>query len=294
VHVLGGFVASQIEATGAVVNISGGSGNGIRAYGGSEVHFSGGSTGRIQAESGSVVDVTGGIVVNGIEVYRTATVNISGGIVQRFNNRALLADADSELNISGGTFSGRDMFIGNGAMANISGGLFDLFFLAGNGSEINLAGSSFLLDGVPIDGLQLGLPLEILDRDVLLTGTWDNGLPFSFDLSSTLTFTSDTFLPGSTLMITLVAPDLLPGDYNDDGIVNAADYVVWRNHVDTETSLPNDETPGMVTAEDYTVWADNFGTSVGQGSAGGGAVPEPATCWLIATFALYVASQRRR
>jgi hypothetical protein len=66
------------------------------------------------------------------------------------------------------------------------------------------------------------------------------------------------------------------GDYNDDGTVNAADYVVFRKLLDTTALLPNDETPGWVMAEDHTVWRRRFGTSAAGEGAGSSAVPEPA------------------
>jgi hypothetical protein len=51
----------------------------------------------------------------------------------------------------------------------------------------------------------------------------------------------------------------LPGDYNDDDTVNAADYVVWRKTLGTDAGLPNDSSPPGVGTADYTVWQDNFG-----------------------------------
>ena len=36
---------------------------------------------------------------------------------------------------------------------------------------------------------------------------------------------------------------VLPGDYNQDGIVNAADYTVWRDNLGSPDSLPNDTSP---------------------------------------------------
>jgi autotransporter-associated beta strand protein len=64
-------------------------------------------------------------------------------------------------------------------------------------------------------------------------------------------------------------PDEEPGDYNEDGVVNSADYAVWRNHLGESTTLPNEneeaETPGVVDEEDYNFWRDNFGDrNVGQ------------------------------
>ena len=36
------------------------------------------------------------------------------------------------------------------------------------------------------------------------------------------------------------APPILAGDYNNNDIVDAADYVVWRNNENTNNTLPND------------------------------------------------------
>src|SRR5262249_12491269 len=48
------------------------------------------------------------------------------------------------------------------------------------------------------------------------------------------------------------------GDYNDDGVVNAADYTRWRDAMTTNATLPNDSTPGTVTIDDYNVWKAAF------------------------------------
>jgi hypothetical protein len=74
------------------------------------------------------------------------------------------------------------------------------------------------------------------------------------------------------------------GDYNDNGTVDAADYVVWRNNLNG-TSLPNETVSiGTVDQADYDEWRANFGNS-GLGAAAGGAVPEP-TGALLAMCAL--------
>jgi hypothetical protein len=52
-----------------------------------------------------------------------------------------------------------------------------------------------------------------------------------------------------------------PGDYNDNGKIDTADYVVWRNAGATDT-LPNDSTPGVVDVADYNLWKANFGNVV--------------------------------
>jgi hypothetical protein len=56
---------------------------------------------------------------------------------------------------------------------------------------------------------------------------------------------------------TIVAPGGPSGDYNNNGTVDAADYVVWRNG----GPLANDPTPG-VQPTDYDAWRANFGATV--------------------------------
>ena len=86
----------------------------------------------------------------------------------------------------------------------------------------------------------------------------------------------------------------LPGDYNGDDIVDAADYTVWRNNLNTSASLPNDETPGSVDGGDYEVWKSHFGQSLpGSGSASLSAVPEPGSASMIFAAALWLGSCRR-
>jgi hypothetical protein len=72
----------------------------------------------------------------------------------------------------------------------------------------------------------------------------------------------------------------VPGDYNSDGIVDAADYTVWRDHLGQTFALPNEDpasTPGQVTIEDYSFWKAHFGATSGSGSTSGATVPEPSS-----------------
>jgi T5SS/PEP-CTERM-associated repeat protein len=73
----------------------------------------------------------------------------------------------------------------------------------------------------------------------------------------------------------------LPGDYNHNGVVDAADYTVWRDTLGhTGSGLAADgNINGMIDAGDYSVWKSHFGTHAGSGAGGStsAAVPEPAT-----------------
>jgi hypothetical protein len=72
----------------------------------------------------------------------------------------------------------------------------------------------------------------------------------------------------------------IPGDFNDDGNVNAADYTTWRDNLGAPAgTLPNDTDGGVIGGAQYTTWKANFGMSLlSSASFEGAAVPEPATC----------------
>jgi hypothetical protein len=89
-----------------------------------------------------------------------------------------------------------------------------------------------------------------------------------------------------TLTATHSLVEPLTGDYNENGVVDAADYVVWRENVGTTNELPNDDIGGTIGPNHYSQWKANFGDSA-NGTALGNAVPEPAT-WTLVLFSLLV------
>ena len=88
----------------------------------------------------------------------------------------------------------------------------------------------------------------------------------------------------------------IAGDYNSDGKVDAADYVVWRNAVGQPAgTLPNDTAGGVIGAAQYSLWTANFGQPPGSGSAiGTAAVPEPAGLVLLLVGIVGLWQVRRR
>jgi glucose/arabinose dehydrogenase/type 1 glutamine amidotransferase len=61
----------------------------------------------------------------------------------------------------------------------------------------------------------------------------------------------------------------LDGDYNQDQVVDAADYVVWRKTVGSTTDDRADGNgDGVIDAEDYDVWRANFGATVASPGVG--------------------------
>jgi hypothetical protein len=104
-----------------------------------------------------------------------------------------------------------------------------------------------------------------------------------------------TFINNATtsFVVTAPPPTGLPGDFNDDDVVDAADYTDWRKHLGTNNTLSGngDETgasAGIVDQADYELWQANFGdTAPGSGSGAAPApIPEPATMLLLLTTAL--------
>jgi hypothetical protein len=91
---------------------------------------------------------------------------------------------------------------------------------------------------------------------------------------------------GNDIVLTTQSINGVLGDYNGDGIVNASDYVTWRDTQNT-TVLPfigaDGNGDGIVNDADYQVWRANFGRTASNG-AGANAfttVPEPPTVALL-------------
>lgn len=96
------------------------------------------------------------------------------------------------------------------------------------------------------------------------------------------------------VMWTPVAESGVYGDYNNDGVVNAADYVTWRERSGTNFLLPNETpgtTPGQVTPDDYMEWRKRFDNTAGTGSSAPAAIPEPASACLF-IFAIFAIADR--
>ena len=76
------------------------------------------------------------------------------------------------------------------------------------------------------------------------------------------------------------------GDYNRDGVVDTADYVVWRDMAGQQVSFytgADGNGDGKVDADDYDVWARNFGTILSASGFGSSLpVPEPGSVGCLA------------
>jgi hypothetical protein len=285
-NVSGGNVGFLVLEEGSAASVSAGVVGGLNIREGA-VNISGGTVGGafgagLRAEGG-VTTISGGTIIGSGITLQGGDINISGGTIDGGCGICAFAVADgSVVNISGGSFKGNvqglSALTGTETVFNIYGGTFSPNIYVSDDNELHFYGTEFLLDGVPIDGLEYGEAFEITNRNVTLTGLLADGSPLSVELNSVFASGKDHVSLGALLTVTLV----LPGDYNDDGTVNAADYVVWRNNVGTEAALPNDITPWSVTDADHNVWRKNFGTSRANGATAAATVPEPSTLLTIA------------
>lgn len=80
---------------------------------------------------------------------------------------------------------------------------------------------------------------------------------------------------------TVLAPGVA-GDYNNNGVVDGGDFVVWRKRLNQAATIPSDITPGTVVAQDYIEWRNRFGkTTFDFGTGAGASIPEPAGLSLL-------------
>lgn len=157
---------------------------------------------------------------------------------------------------------------------------------AGSGESWDEAGN--VSDNALLEGFLLG-STSVADSGPMsrrsIGNAFDNSV-FGSGVDGDLVFTYRTV--GGDLVVGNVVyddtpPTAIDGDFNEDGVVNLADYTVWRDNLGSTVSLPNDNNLGTpVSAAHYNVWKQNFGQSASAGSlASGEAVPEPTSVALL-------------
>lgn len=125
---------------------------------------------------------------------------------------------------------------------------------------VNLASGSEANVSVNLSGFT---PVETGSRWL-----WGNGQSDA-PLQTTVTGLGSNFaitVPGQSMIVLQLAA--IPGDFNSDGSVDAADYVVWRKGLGV-----------TISQEQYAIWREGFGIATAHGAAALViAVPEPIAC----------------
>ncbi|MEO1497860.1 MAG: dockerin type I domain-containing protein [Planctomycetota bacterium] len=129
--------------------------------------------------------------------------------------------------------------------------------------------------GPPSPGLY-GAPLRLVDgrADNPLEASDAFVLPLLFDPSGAWT-ASDVAEGLSAFEANVIGDVRVPGDFNDDGTVDASDYAAWSADFGQPVSTPgagaDGNADGLVNLADYTVWRDHAVLATAEGRA----IPEP-------------------
>jgi hypothetical protein len=99
----------------------------------------------------------------------------------------------------------------------------------------------------------------------------------------------------------IMEPDTgLPGDFNNDGSVDAADYTAWRDLLGRSTTVADANGNGKADHGDYSIWRAGYGDGHGAAAVvaveGVVPVPEPTGIALIGSLApgILLGCRRRR
>ena len=258
---------------------------------------------------GDVLNVTTGrVMISGnADVTFWDDVTHSGTLFNVSTGSSATFFGEAGFSISGGGdvyFEG-DITPGNSPGLETFGG--DVHFGAVSTLVIELAGVAL---GTHYDSLDVAgeatlggeLEVELLDGFEPALGD-----VFTILSASSIAGTFDTLtLPttGYELRYTastveLIATSALAGDYTNDGIVDLADYTLWRNHLGATGAVLVNRAGNLqgtpVSAADYLVWKQNFGQTLSSfESAANSQVPEPASLCLLVAGACGALLMRRR
>jgi hypothetical protein len=231
----------------------------------------------------SVLNMTGGTINVGgaMRMYRTSELNLDGGQIlvagpaelgtQNNLNPMFLQVPDIEASITSGLLRSNS-YLQIGGSVVIDGGILR----AASFNESVSAGTIELNQG---GLLQFNNSQESVAnvQSLISSGFITTSSPLG-----TAGFVIDVVnVSGTNFTQVSLPPAGQPGDYNEDGLVDAADYVAWRKIPSAHGGDPGG----------YNTWVQNFG----EPSAGsGGAAPEPASLIPVLLMMAGMASPRRR
>ncbi|MCI0334883.1 MAG: hypothetical protein L0228_16845 [Planctomycetes bacterium] len=235
-------------------------------------------SGPVTSFTGGAITALGDVTFNDLvdgsgDFYGPGTITFAGGMAPGDNVAELVFPA--EVSFEGGvTLAGTNtLFIEIGGPSR--GTEYDALDVAGALTLDGALDVSLVDLGSGVFAPALGDSFDILDW-ASLSGTFDTlNLP---------PLNADLMWNPSLLYTTGALRVALAGDFNGDGSVDAADYVVWRKGVGVAS-----------TPENYNLWRTNFGQSAGSGATAGGsafavanlsrsadaAVPEPTPLVLV-------------
>ncbi|MEO1498149.1 MAG: hypothetical protein AAFV43_13465 [Planctomycetota bacterium] len=194
-----------------------------------------------------------------------------------------VVDSQGRLLITGGTTSTDLPVTPNALQSELAGGADGyVAVLSADGQKVLYA---TYLGGSLDDKIR---QVEVAPNgDLLLVGRTASG---DFPISQGAL--QDSVAGGRDGFIVRLAMTGLEGDYNSDGVVDAADYTVWRDSLGSPAgSLPNDSDGGAIGAAQYATWVSRYG-AVGIPAATSNTVPEPGSACLSLVLLLLSRTSR--
>jgi autotransporter-associated beta strand protein len=224
-----------------------------------------GSGGALTKISTGTLTLTAANTYTGVTTISNGTLELSGASAKLGTGNVTVTGTGSFLTIDNGVADGLN---NAGALSVASGGL------------LNLAA-----------GVNERVGTLSLDTIFQPNGTYGSS-------QSNAVNKFDEYFSGTGILT--VGPAILAGDYNSDGVVNAADYVVWKKNIGQPSqTLPNDTTGVIVGQAQYDLWRSNFGSTTALPGSGAvemtSAIPEPSSVALLTLgLAAFVAFAMRR
>ena len=230
-------------------------------------------TGTVEINSGAVFDARGTITMSGTFNFLGGTLHVDNYTGDLDNQGGTLAPGHSagNTNISGGYQQQSPATLQIEIAGTAAGTMFDTLHVGG---ETVLSGTLnvSLLSGFSPSA---GNTFQIITATGGISGRFTSAV---LPALSGLVWQLD-YRPNAISLIVA-----LPGDYNHNGTVDAADYVVWRKTLDqTGFGLAADGNGNdLIDQGDFVVWRDHFGQTAGNGVGANAntAVPEPSTLLL--------------
>jgi hypothetical protein len=250
---------------------------------------------RLISVGGGDLDVIGSVVNNGVVSIQSGRSAYFFGPVSGSGSFTGTGTAVFLASLSPGSSPASVSFAGG---ATLGGGTSLVMELggttAGNGYDRIQVAGELSIGGVLAVSLiggfvpGAGTMFDILDWGSL-SGTFSSlqlpTLPVTYSWDTSQLYTS------GVLSVVGVG---IPGDYNNNGVVDGADYVLWRKGGPLVNEV---NTPGVVDAVDYTEWRARFGNTSGNDAGVGAeaaAVPEPGTIVLSVIAVAAMAAIRHR